>query len=50
MPSPTATASPPAFRQNINRISMPCRTVMQRYSNARSTDAGRRRERVYDRY
>jgi hypothetical protein len=34
---------------NLNRISMPCRQVMQRYSNARTTTPARR-ERVYDRY
>jgi hypothetical protein len=34
---------------NLNRISMPCRQVMQRYSNARTTTPPRR-ERVYDRY
>jgi len=35
--------------ENFNRISMPCRQVMQRYSSARSTTPARR-ERVYDRY
>ena len=35
--------------ENFNRISLPCRQVMQRYSNARTTTPARR-ERVYDRY
>ena len=35
---------------NVNRISPPCRQVMQRYSNARTTTTPVRRERVYDRY
>ena len=35
--------------ENFNRISIACRAVMQRYSNARTTTPARR-ERVYDRY
>ena len=35
--------------QNINRISAPCRTVMQRYPNPAQTPATARRERR-DRY
>ena len=36
---------------NVNRISLPCRAVMQRYSNASSSRAApSRRERYNDRY
>ena len=37
--------------ENFNRISLPCRTVMQRYSNASSARApAPRRDRFNDRY
>ena len=38
--------------ENFNRISMPCRQVMRRYSNTTPSQVQgqARRERVYDRY